>query len=47
MLSEAAGSMRRFTQALIGTVLASVAGCASTGALAVRAADPSPSCRWP
>ena len=31
-LSEAVGSMRRLTQALIGVVLASAAGCASTGA---------------
>ena len=32
MLSEAVGSMRRFGGALIGVVLASVAGCAGTGA---------------
>jgi hypothetical protein len=32
MLSEAAGSMRRLARAVIGAVLASVAGCSGTGA---------------
>lgn len=31
-MSEAVGSVRRFTRAVIGAVLASAAGCASTGA---------------